>query len=447
MGKVEARQSNYHNRLKIKQSGANKAEARRMLRSVDANNDGNITDGEVDALAKKGQQAGFSDKDSLEYFRAGLDTAALAAQKGEQPGAQFTKKYLDKDLKDFLGKAYGAEAAKARYDVAGQASGELTAKAAGSLERRAFDQHQRDALRGVLGNARLIDSNNNGKIDSADRLLTPDGNGRFRPSALNSDLAARIRGNAGLNRAAARAGKPEFPTQDDKSKWTHRNLKQAERWMGKKTPAEGGNWSMTPATIEGDKYAEFKLAKGKSASKALDDIRKNPGNYCMDCAMFKQVAQLERIRGAVGDEKFDKLADKHGISVGYGKAENHSGLLGKVQNPVGHAGQHPKSYGSGWEGYANFKVKDPALQKKLESAGWGGEHFVTKRSRTGQIEAVGHPFSPMKAQSMDAVFKRKIINHAKDNYGVTLKPEDISVTYDRPTEVDLQEAKRLADQL
>ncbi len=423
-----------------------------MLRKADADGDGKVSKQELSALAKAGRDRGFADKSAVNLFRAGVDASALVESKSAQSGQQLSTDYIDDKMKPFLERTYGKAGGEAADIIAPQASRELTAGAAKRFaDRSAYGKDERAEIRRTIGAGdHLYDANNNGKVDGEDRKLTPDGNGGYRWSALGDPSAKKINGAVQKKRDAVNSalglrqagkmfdGKPHFP--GDGGPWTQKA--QMGRWLGKKTHAEGGAWKLDKIEKGGGKgYNEFKLDTSRmKPTEALDKMLASPKNNTMDCAMAKQVAQYQRVRRALGDEKFNKLATKHGMTIGHSDAAYRSGFLAKITAPVsGAAGTKVTDYKPGWQGYAKVRVKDKALMKKLDRAGWSGEHFTVATNAKGEKVVMAHPFGTIPAKNFDRELRKKIVATA----GGGLKASDIQIDYRPPIDVDLDYARKL----
>ena len=442
-----------HRGLKIRQGGASQAQTKSMLRNADADGDGKVSKQEIADLAKAGRDRGFADGASLELFRAGIDAAALTETKSAQPGQQLSTEYIDEKMKPFLERSYGKAGAEAADIIAPQASSELTAGAAKRFAQRSgYSKLETAEIRRTIGAGNhLYDANGNGKVDAKDRKLMPDGNGGYRWAPLGGAQAKTINGAVqrkkddvngalGLREAGKMFdGKPAFP--GDGGPWTQKA--QMAGWLGKKTHAEGGAWKLEKIGRGGGKgYNEFKLDTSRmNPTEALDKMLSNPKDNTMDCAMAKQVAQYQRVRKALGDEKFNKLATKHGMTIGHSDAAYRSGFLAKLTAPVpGASGTKVPDYKAGWQGYAKVSVKDKAVMKRLDAAGWSGEHFTVATNDKGEKVVMAHPFGTMPAKDFDRELKKKIIATA----GGGLTPGDIHIEYRPPIDVDLQYARQLA---
>lgn len=441
--------STLHSGMTIRTGGATRAQAQEMLRNVDANGDGVVSKTEVEALAQRGRASGFADKSSLDLFRAGLDTAALAEVKAAEPGQQLTTEYLDQKMKPLLDKSYGATHARDAMDaVTPQASRELSADAAQRIEDRAgFDSFDRAAIRKNLGaTTYLDDTNKNGKVDAGDRQLISDGRGGYRWAVLDSSMADQIKkdgqisrdqtnGDKGLREASQMFKGLSFPEPGSKA-WNGQDDKS--RWMGKKSYAEGSPWQVEKrASAPAKGSSEFKLDTTRmKGSAALDDMVKNPSNYCMDCSMAKQVAQHMRVRRAMGDAAFDKMVEKHGMVIGHSSATYENGAVAKMTEPVKGAENKPLGeWKSGWGGYARISVPgNDAANKRLDSQ-WSGEHFNVITNAKGEKVVLAHPFGEVPI----ADFERSLREKAAAAAGV--KPSDVKIEIRPPVETDVQHGR------
>ncbi len=441
--------STLHSGMTIRAGGATRAQAQEILRNIDGDGDGVVSKKEVEALAQRGRAAGFADASSRDLFHAGLDTAALAEAKAAEPGQQLTTDYLDTKMKPVLEKSYGATHARdAMEAVTPQASRELSAGAAQRIEERAgFDTFDRAAIRKSLGaTTHLEDTNKNGKVDAGDRQLISDGRGGYRWAVLDSSMAEQIKkdgqvsrdqsnGDRGLREAREMFKGLSFPEPGSKA-WNGQDDKS--RWMGQKSYAEGSSWQVEKRAEAPAKGAhEFKLDTSRSkGSAALDDMLKNPGNYCMDCSMAKQVAQHQRVRRAMGDAAFDKLVEKHGMVIGHSSATYESGAVSKMTERVAGAESTPLGeWKSGWGGYARISVPgNDAANKRLDSQ-WSGEHFNIMTNTKGEKVVLAHPFGEIPV----ADFERQLREKAAHAAGV--KPEDVKVEFRPPVETDIQHGR------
>ena len=440
-----------HTGFSIRPTGASRDDVQKMLSNVDANKNGRIEQSELEGLAKQGRDKGFADASAESLFRAGLDTAALAQQKDGEKGQQFTPDYFDKSMGPVLQKSYGADGKVAQGLVAPQASRELTAASVDRIaDHTDFDPMQRGQLAQALGpRERLQDTNGNKRVDAEDRKFVPNGNGGYDYLPIGQEKADQINGNAGLNRTALAFDRahPKFP--DDGSDLAKRD--NAAKWMGGKSHAEGGDWKMEKFQDGGSWYPAYKLdTSKKSGSQALDDILKNPEQSCMDCAMAKQVAQLQRLREQLGDKDFDKLAAKEGMTIGYGAAENKGGLLAKVIQPAAgvDASSAAKDYRAGQQGYANVTVKGASAAEadSLAKMGWSGEHFTVRTDDAGQKKVFAHPFASQPAAGFEDTLRERVVAQGPKlpDGSPKWKKEDVIITYDPPVEFNTEKARNLA---
>ena len=445
-----------HSGMEIRSTGADAAEVKTMLRGVDSDGDGVVTSAELSALARQGRERGFQDEAARNLFRAGLDAAALAQIKGTEKGQQLSADYLDKNARPFLEKAYGTAGDDALEMVAPQAASELTRSGAQRIEDRSkLDKHQRAAASGVLrpeggtGESFIQDTNQNGRIDPEDLEFIPLPGGGYRRAPIGQARADQINAAAGLNRAGEAlepgAG-PHFP--DAGPWWTQRD--QHPRWLGNKTHEQGGPWKTEKVwRNEGGEqiyYPEWRLDTSRmKGTEALDLLLQNPTESCMDCAMGKQLAQLQRLRVALGDEAFNRLAERRGLSIGYGEAANASGMLKDLvkKAPDVAPGTAPQDYQTGWQGYANVYVKNPKLMGILARAGWSGEHFSIKIDEKGKKVALAHPFGPIDAATLEQTVKKRVVDTAAQA-GYSITTDDVTVTFDLPEQIDVDRARQLA---
>lgn len=427
--------SDLHSGMKIRAGGATQADVERMLKQADANNDGEITQAELEALANQGRASGFSDQSSFQLFNAGLDAAALAEIKSREPGQQFTPEYLDKQLTPFLVKNWGTHGKQAADLIVPQASRELTADAARGLGKKA-DPLQRNAIEQVMGKDVQVVDNGNGRVDPDDVVLTPNAQGGYDHEPLDQARADKINDVAGLRRGMKMLeGGPYFPNSAGNPGWATRgpNGPTAE-WMSGGKP--NGPWRMEeiPKGKGGAGYNEFKLdTKRMTASQALDDIAKNPKSYCMDCAMGKQVLQYQRAREVLGDQKFDALAVKHGMTIGHSEAVLRHGLLSKMTDLAdgGYVNMPVTDYQAGWGGYAKvLSVGNPDVKKELDAMGWSGEHFTVGLDDQGNKVVTAHPFGTVPVEKFDELLRDKLVASS----GGRIKREDIQIEYRPPVE-------------
>jgi len=449
----------YHRGMQVRTGGASQAQVREMLKGVDADKNGEISEKELSALSKKGRDAGFADKDAKNLFHAGIDASALAQSKTAEPGQQLSGDYIDKNMKPALKKAYGTQGSEAADIVAPEASKELTKGAAARFDDSVkLDQFHKGEIKSQFGAGTVFrDMNKNGSIDAGDRMLVPDGNGGYRPRAIDATRAEDIKKNVSAAREKAgdegmtKAAKafeppngPNFPSHGDGSRVSDMANGNTKKWLGGKSHEDGGPWKRDKFGQD-PWFPEYKLDTSRmKGSEALDQLIKDPKSSTMDCAMAKQVAQLQRVRGALGDEKFNKLVEKEGMSVGYGAAENQSGLLSKIgsRDSVGDPSKVGE-YKSGQAGYAEVKVGDPKLQAALDKAGWAGEHFTIRKNEQGEKVVFAHPFGTIKDDKFDGDLRDKIVSTAKDA-GYTIDKKDIKITYEQPRQYDLDKAAELA---
>ncbi|MBK8010760.1 MAG: hypothetical protein IPK13_05380 [Deltaproteobacteria bacterium] len=434
-----------HQGQTVRSGGASRAEVENMLRNVDADGDGQISARELSALAAQGRARGFADGDALGLFRAGLDASALAEQKSREPGQQFSEDYIDKKMNPFLERSYGRNGRVASELVTPQASKELTSDAASAYQRRAgYDALQTKAIAQHLGpHAKLSDTNKDGRIDAKDRALVPTGNGGYTWHEIGAKKADRINETVGLARGAKiLEGRPHFPNSPGNPAWANRGSDGAPRaeWMGGRP---GGPWSAEkiPSGKPGAGGTEFKLDQSRmTASEALDDMAKNPKNYCFDCAMAKQVVQYARVREMLGDDKFNALAKKHGMTIGHSDAAYRTGLLAKMTDfaPGGSANMKLEDYKSGWQGYAKVvSVGNPDVMRSLEQNGWSGEHFTVALNEKGEKVVHAHPFGTMPLAEFDAKLRDRLVADS----GGRIRREDIQIDYRRPLDSDVDYAR------
>lgn len=319
-----------------------------------------------------------------------------------------------------------------------------TAKSVGAAEvsEAKLDNFQRGAFNKTAATSgeRYIDANNNGKIDANDRVLVPDGNGGFKPAPMTQSRADEINGNAGMAKAANAFEPPHAPKfPEDGDPQSSKSAYQS--WLGGKSHDEGGPFKAEKYREPGSStwYPEYKLDTSRmSGSQALDALMKDPKASTMDCAMAKQVTQYQRLRGALGDEAFDKLIAKEGMSIGYGAAADHSGALAKVSQQSNIDGSQLDKYPAGARGYANISVSDPKLAAKMAGDGWSGEHFTVRTNERGEKVVFAHPFGTTPLDKFEADMRQSLARQ----YGK--KPEDFAITYDSPKTTDLDRARALA---
>lgn len=427
-----------HSGMQIRSGGATRADVEKMLKKTDANNDGQISQAEVEALAQQGRATGFSDQDSFDLFNAGLDAAALGEIKSREKGQQFSNEYIERTMKPFLVKAWGSAGAQAADLIAPQASRELTRDGAeGISSKTKLDALQRNAGQQVLGKDALMVDQGDGRVDADDVVLRPNAAGGYDREVLGQAKADQINDVAGLRRGMAMLDPgPYFPNQPGNPAWATRNDGPRAEWMTGGKPS--GAWSMheIPAGKPGAGYKEFKLdTKQMTASQALDDIAKNPKSYCMDCAMGKQVLQYQRMREVLGDAKFNDLASKHGMVIGHSDAALRSGLLAATSQQVPGTSQNTPltDYQAGWGGYANVtSVGNPDVKKQLDAMGWSGEHFTVGLDDKGNKVVTAHPFGTVPLEKFDGLLRDRLVADS----GGRIKREDIVIDYSRPVEFD-----------
>jgi hypothetical protein len=491
-----------HQGLQVRAGGASRAEVEQMLQNLDANHDGEISPQELQSLADQGRARGFADQDSLELFNAGLDAGGLAEVKSREPGQQFSKDYMDKTMKPLLEKTYGKNGTAGADIVAPQASRELTQDGAESLKKATYEPTQRAAIGQVLGNKAILLGKKDGTVDPQDRVLTPNGNGGFDWKPIGQKTADQINETAGskfddtqkkavqqvlgdkatlldvnrdghidakdkallpnasggtewqeigqkradqINEVAGLArgrkileGGPYFPNSPGNPDWANGKAKQ--EWMG---GPGNDTWKAEPIPKgqPGAGDVEYKLDTSKmSASQALDDMAKNPKNYCMDCAMGKQVVQYQRVREMLGDDKFNELAAKHGMTIGHSDAAYRSGLLSKMTDKAdgGTVNMPLDQYKDGWQGYAKvLSVGNKDVQKQLEAGGWSGEHFTVNTNEKGERVVTAHPFGTVPLKDFDGMLRDRLV---ADSHG-KIKREDIKIRYSEPLESDVDYAR------
>lgn len=440
-----------HDGLKVRSGGATKAQVEEMLKNTDANGDGKITHSELESLAARGRASGFADQAALDLFHTGLDAGGLAEVKSREAGQQFSTDYLDNKAKPLLSKTYGANNAdRALEIVAPQASSELNEASARRFEDRAsFDRFERGAIRRHLGSGSFLDdTNKNGKADADDRQLVSDGRGGYRWMLLGNTKADAIakdsqseRDRTNSDRGLREAGETfpglKFPSYDQNADPSIKK-ENISRWMGGKSHDEGGAWKAEPRASEPAKgYVEFKLDTTRmKPTEALDDIAKNPGKYCMDCSMAKQLAQHMRARRALGDDEFNRLATKHGMVFGHSEASNRNGFVAGMTDVVpGGAGKPLGEWEKGWQGYAKITVPGNAQATERLSAQWSGEHFTIGVNEAGEKVVLAHPFGEVPVADFEKTLRQRVATAggvSEDQVQIEIKPPiDIDLEYAR----------------
>lgn len=406
-------------RYPIKSGGMSAGDVKAAAAKIDADNDGKISQDEVDAFSRLAGDKGFADASARDAFRRFEAGAAMFAL---QPGRGISKKYLDQDWTREMNKCAGASAseiADVRKTLLSQADTQIAADVIPELaanEDKNFSDADRAAAKGVLrangyGDVAIIDKDHDGKIGPNDRYVAANAGGKI--AFFMDDIKA----TKGLNKAfeAYQKNPPAFMNPAKKDAFP------SDKWEYKELSSSKVGW---------------KLKDGVKGSEAVQAFIDNPSAFKCDCAAAKQMFELQALRTQLGDKNFDALVAKHGLFVGYGAAHKDGELSKSLWKDVGDASTKPADYQSGWMGYAQISVAGrPDLDQPLQDAGWSGEHFVVTVNEQGEKKVIAHPFGEIDAADFEQDLKKKI---AAD-FGVDASK--VRISYKPPHVYDVEKAR------
>lgn len=414
-------------RYPIKSGGMSTADVEKAAAKIDSNNDGQITQDEVDAFSKMARDQGVADIAARDAFRRYEAGATMFAS---QHGRGINKSYLDGNWNAEMMRGPGATAAnvaEVRKTLLSQADAQLAAdvipevRAASTLSAREANIGAGVLKANGTEDAAFIDKDGDGKISRGDRYIGKSGK---NVTSGEVDMVDQIRVAIGVN-----------DTVDSQRTKAQIGFAPLSRANG--LPPDKWEYKSNNAANIDDRRVGWELKPGVSASDAVKEFASNPGKFNIDCATAKQLYALNGLREQLGDAEFDKLAKKTGLYIGYGAAERDGAFAKAIRTDVGDKSMSPDNYDAGWMGFAKISVDGrPDLREQMADAGWSGEHFMVTVNDKGEKMVVAHPFGEISAKKFEEAVRTKIA----DTYGVP--KEDVIINFQQPHMFDADKARQ-----
>lgn len=279
--------------------------------------------------------------------------------------AAVTAKYGTPAARDALMKSLNVKPESLTLDAVGWLQGDH-GKMEGHVAR------YQTVLTGELANAKLLDSNFDGKLDSNDLVFTADAAGKVNVQKLGDALRDKVKIGAAVIDSCEAMAAAGFSFVDI-------------------TP-QGWKQELPMTHFVGGPY-NFTVKPGVKPSDALMELFKNPGGAVkFECGTAMKIVYLRSILDLIGPKDFDRVCKDMSIGPGYG-----TGMVptytesGSASTPSATGGNPMKP---GERGYiANWDVSPQG-----RTGGWSGENVVY----LGNGKYYGHPFGVETAEHMIA---------------------------------------------
>jgi len=410
----------------IKPSGWTVAMVHEKAASIDSDNDGRISMGELDAFMKQARSDGMHDDQALAWYRKYETAAGLAEVQGRTAGRQFTDSYLAGGYTTQLRvvNASDDDIAKINRVLFPQIHQEL---GEGPLSRLKNDAGLTDVDRtGVEAYYKsrgtnvvyVYDDNRNGLVDTDDFIVL---NNR-QSLRLDEPTADSINATAALiefMRAYAKS-KPKFMFQSGVSR---ENWLPVKFWKWEQNGPDAGSW----------KYA------GSDAAGDLLDFLTNSGNYSGDCATLKQLAAHQILAHQIGKQNYNRLVSQYGLYIGFSTDHNKKGLSSNIIKSMDvDAYATTADLEPGTMGFAAIALKDApsggdrerreAARDAIRNSNWNGEHFMVWINKDGKKVIFAHPEGEVAIDTFEEWLKEKVVQKAEPS-DYLLQKSDVIITY------------------